>query len=78
MSKINKQIVTDSSIVSILKSYAVRVYKAIVPSKTDESILDTELKFSDRSMHVNKDGLLSDTEFQKSDPETISKTQEQS
>ncbi len=33
------------------------VYKAIVPSKTSESMIETESKFSDRSMHVTKDGL---------------------
>jgi hypothetical protein len=49
---------------SALKAYAVRVYKTVVPSKTDESILATELKFSDRSMHVDKQGFLSDVNVQ--------------
>jgi len=38
------------------------VYKAIVPSKTNESMIETESKFSDRSKRVTKDGLLSDSE----------------
>lgn len=77
MSKTDKQIVTDSSIISILKSYAIRVYKAVVPSKTDESILDTELKFSDRTIHVNRDGFLSDSELPQADPEPTNKTKEE-
>ncbi len=64
MSKLDRQIATDTSMLSALKAYAVRVYKTVVPSKTDESILATELKFSDRSMHVDKQGFLSDVNGQ--------------
>jgi hypothetical protein len=49
---------------SALKAYAVRVYKTVIPSKTDDSILATELKFRDRSMHVDKQGFLSDVNAQ--------------
>ncbi len=76
MSKTDKQIDTDSSIASILKAYAVRVYKAIVPSKTDRSILDTQLKFSDRTMHVDKDGFLTDSDSSKPNPESTSNSNE--
>jgi hypothetical protein len=32
---------------SAIKAYAVRVYKTVVPSKTDEGILATDLRFSE-------------------------------
>jgi len=64
MSKLDRQIATDTSMFSALKAYAVRVYKTVLPSKTDESSLATELKFSDRSMHVDKQGFLSDVNVQ--------------